>query len=118
MGTAERLNPQARKTTQALRVEARDSFNRPLVEGDIILMKDTAGMLWEVSRVQPEVDPHLPPNLVRLELVSRRVLRVRAEQNLDVVRVRTAAETGAPVAELRFFEPRRPWWKRALGVGR
>jgi hypothetical protein len=114
VGYGERINGQGRKTTQSLPVEARDSYDRALAEGDVVLMKDTAGMPWNVVKVQPEVDPHLPPNVVRLELVAKRALQVRAGQRLDVVRVRTAAEAGLPAPELQFFEARRPWWQRWL----
>lgn len=118
MGTMERLNPQARKTTQAVPVVALDSLGRSLTQGDVVLLKDTAGMLWNVTGVHAEVDPRQPPNLVRVELVARRGLRVRAGAVLgDLVRVRTAEETGAAAAVQEFLPARRSWWKRALGIG-
>jgi hypothetical protein len=117
MGSMERLNPQARKTTQAVPVAALDSLGRSLVEGDVVLLKDTAGMLWNVTGVHAEVDPRQPPNLVRVELVARRALRVRAGSIVDLVRVRSAEEAGTPAAEQEFFPPRRRWWQRALGIG-
>lgn len=117
MGHAERVNPFGRKSDVTLPVEALDRYGRALQPGDLVQAPSPNELAWKVLGVSAELDPHAPPNHVRLELqATRRVVIPTRKVLLDVVRVRTAEEVGAPASERQFFPPRVAWWRRWLGL--
>ena len=100
-------------------VEVHDRYNRTLQVGDTILAPEPADTSWTVKAIDAELDPRAQPSLVRVELVKVHRVHVKATTCvLDLVRVKTAAENGAPPSEVQFFPPRVAWWRRVLGRGR
>ena len=107
MGSMERLNPHAKKSTLTLPVEVHDRYNRALQVGDTVLAPEPADTRWTVKAIDAELDPRAQPNLVRVELVKVHRFHVQATKRvLDLVRVKTAEENGAAPSELQFFPPR------------
>jgi len=115
MGSMERLNPHAKKSTLTLPVEVHDRYNRTLQVGDTVLAPEPADTSWTVQAIDAELDPRAQPNLVRVELVKVHRFHVQATKRvLDLVRVKTAEENGAAPSEAQFFPLRASWWRRVL----
>lgn len=70
MGHESRLNPHAMGTGIRLDPVVFDAMGRALKEGDRVVLTRMGLIVWTVRAIASVIDPSLPPNLMRLELVA------------------------------------------------
>ena len=94
---AHRVNPFARGNMAPPRPSrVRDAFDRELATGDLVLVPQPAVNTFFVAEIAPELAPNAPPNLVRITLMQRMVIHVKADMSTkDLILINPAPEPSA-----------------------
>lgn len=100
MGKDERVNTFNRARQDAptmLRTKAYDRFQRPLQEGDVVLLLGKGDIFWRVQKVAPSMHPSAPAGMVELSLVAVFVTGVQGGEAIpDLIKVRDVSEVQQP----------------------
>ncbi len=93
MGRDARLNPFTKEGIGEPIVF--DHRNRPLQEGDEILLNVPGPIFFRVLGIRPVLDPGAPPNLMLVDVAASVTFTTQREERAKVfIRVRTAEEAG------------------------
>jgi hypothetical protein len=98
MGRESRVNPLADAIRGA--AEVHDCANRPLLEGDEVVLMTGRLQPYRVAQVAPVLDPGAPTGLLRVTLVSTAVfLAMRNVPNMEFGILRQVEEIAVPTTE-------------------
>lgn len=94
MGRDARFNKE-RTTTMASNGIVFDALNRPLHEGDAVMLSTRSPMIFRVMKIAPVLDPSAPAGLLQLSLLCMATYTPKGGQALgEVMRIGESEEMG------------------------